>query len=183
MRMRAIVVRETPLLIAAGQARITATPRQIVRVMRVRAPRSTRRVRLATIRTGRRPQIRVAHTINGADLHRVPIIPRRNSAAIRRHHSAAIRHPATLRRREPIPRRAAHTRLRHTLCRLLAVDHREEDIPRVAAVVEIEADRDHTAGNQSSATVPLDDEKKPAGTQRAFFICEWCEISVTGSEL
>jgi hypothetical protein len=175
MRMRAIVVRETPLLIAAGQARIIATARQIVRVMRVRAPRSTRRVRLATIRTGRRPQIRVAHTINGADLHRVPIIPR--------HHSAAIRHPATLRRREPIPRRAAHTRLRHTLCRLLAVDHREEDIPRVAAVVEIEADRDHTAGNQSSVTVPLDDEKKPAGTQRAFFICEWCEISVTGSEL
>ena len=154
---------------AAGPARITATALQIVRVMRVRAARSTRRVRLATIQTGRRPQIRVAHTINGADLHRVPIIPRRNNAAIQRHHSAAIRHPVTLRRREPIPRRAARTRRLHTLRQLLAVDHREEDIPRVAAVAEIEADRDHTAGNQSSSHGSVRRRKKVRWNPAGFF--------------
>jgi hypothetical protein len=40
------------------------------------------------------------------------------------------------------------------------VDHREEDIPRVAAVAEIEADRDHTAGNQRPDYGSLHDEEK-----------------------
>jgi hypothetical protein len=138
--MRAIVARETPLLIPAGRARITAAAHRppIARVMRVRATRSTRKVRLAIIRTGRRPRIKAAHTINAAQLHRVLILPRLNSAAIRRRSSEA-----TL-------RRVARTRRRHTLRRLLAAHHQEEDILRVATVVEIEADRDHTAAKQKS---------------------------------
>src|ERR1700733_5448217 len=91
MFMRAIAARETLLLLTAGRARIMAALRT-ARVTRVPATRLTHRVRLATIRTGRLRQIRVADTTNEAQLHSVPIIRARRVAGLQRRRSAHTRH-------------------------------------------------------------------------------------------
>src|ERR1700730_2273822 len=89
--MRAIVVREIPLLITTEQARITASSLQTVRVTPVREAQLTRRARLATIRIGRLPLTRVAHTTSGAHrLHRVLITPLLSAAILRRRNGLTL---------------------------------------------------------------------------------------------
>jgi hypothetical protein len=162
--MWAVVAWETPLLITAGQPRITAAALQTVRITLAQAGQLTRRVRLAPIRIGRLPLTKVAHTISAAILYR-----RSNAVTRHRHVHTPHRNSAlTLRRRVPLLHRAARTRRLHTPRPLLAADLLEgDDLP--VAVAEIEAAQDRTAGKaqhliQGSATRT----KKPAGFERAF---------------
>ena len=114
-------------------------------------------MQLATILTGRLPQIRAAHTINGALRHSV-LITLPLSAAIPRRSSAV-----TLHRRGLTPLRAARTR--H-----LAADRLEEEdiLPVAVAVAEVEVVQDRTAAKQQLRIPVQLQNKKARCFERAF---------------
>ena len=170
MRIRAIVVLETRLPIMAGRAPIMAAALQTVRATPVRATRLTRRVRLATIRTVRPPQIRAAHTINVAQLRSVLIILALRAATPRRSVNTLRHNSAATLRRLLILRQVAHTRHRHTLRLHPAADRPEADTLQVA-VAAIEAAQDRTAAKpQVRIQVRIQHEKRPADSSGLFYL-------------
>ena len=161
--MWAVVAGETPLLIAAGQPRITAAALQTVRIMSARV-RLIRRAQLATTRIGLLPLTKVVHTTNAAILYR-----RSNAVTRHRHVHTPHRNSAvTLRRRVSILHRPARTRRLHTPRPLLAADLLEGDgLP--VAVAEIEAAQDRTAG-KAQHLIQVQERKKSPLLRAGFCI-------------